>query len=186
MNAWKQLRAILLLPGMVTGVIPATILGRTGVAWPPPAWKIAIGSVFILLGLTLMIWTNRLFTVVGHGTLAPWNPPQKLVVRGIYQHVRNPMLVGIFCILLGEAIFFGSWPLLCWFGFGLILNLIYIPLSEERGLVRRFGDDYRVVEMPFASTAAYGYKPLPTSPRSARRLVQQMGKRIAPVAEAGR
>jgi hypothetical protein len=31
MNAWKQRRAILLLPGMVTGVIPATILYTTGI-----------------------------------------------------------------------------------------------------------------------------------------------------------
>ena len=35
MNIWKQLRAILLLPGMVAVVIPATILYCTGVAWPP-------------------------------------------------------------------------------------------------------------------------------------------------------
>jgi hypothetical protein len=26
--------------------------------------------------------------------------------------------------------------------FGLILNLIYIPLVKERGLAKRFGDDY--------------------------------------------
>ncbi|MGA2257743.1 MAG: hypothetical protein ABSG53_24030 [Thermoguttaceae bacterium] len=42
-----------------------------------------IGSMFIFLGLALMVWTNRLFTTVGNGTLAPWNPPQKLVVRGV-------------------------------------------------------------------------------------------------------
>ena len=78
------------------------------------------------------------------GTLAPWNPPQKLVVRGVYRHVRNPMITGAHCILLGEAIFFRSWWLLAWFGFGLILNLIYIPLVEERGLAKRLGDDYHL------------------------------------------
>ena len=55
-----------------------------------------------------MVWTNRLFATIGHGTLAPWNPPEKLVVRGVYRHVRNPMITGVFCILLGEAVFFGS------------------------------------------------------------------------------
>ncbi len=142
MNIWKQIRAVLLLPGMLAVVIPATILYYTGMAWPPSLWNIVIGCVFICAGLALMILTNRLFTSVGHGTLAPWNPPQKLVVRGVYRHVRNPMITGALCILLGEAIFFGSWPLLGWFGFALVLNLIYIPLSEEPGLVRRFGDDY--------------------------------------------
>ncbi len=145
MNAWKQLRAIVLLPGMVTVVIPATILYGTGLAWPPQPWNIilpVIGSMFIFLGLALMIWTNRLFIAIGKGTLAPWNPTQKLVVRGVYRHVRNPMIVGVFCILLGETILFDSWRLFCWFGFIVLVNLIYIPLSEEPGLVRRFGDDY--------------------------------------------
>ena len=76
------------------------------------------------------------------GTLAPWNPTQKLVVRGVYRHVRNPMIVGVFCILLGETILFDSWQLFCWFGFVVLVNLIYIPLSEEPGLAKQFGDDY--------------------------------------------
>ena len=135
----KQLRAILLLPGIIAVAIPAIILYFTGISQPR---SMVIGAVFILLGLALMVWTNRLFITVGHGTLAPWNPPEKLVVRGVYRHIRNPMITGVFCILLGETIFFGSWWLLAWFGFALILNLIYIPLSEEPGLAKRFGDDY--------------------------------------------
>ena len=35
-----------------------------------------------------------------------------------------------------------SLPLLGLFAFGVIINVIYIPLSEEPGLARRFGDDY--------------------------------------------
>ncbi|MEI8376557.1 MAG: isoprenylcysteine carboxylmethyltransferase family protein [Planctomycetota bacterium] len=142
MPAWKQLRAILLLPGMVTVVIPATILYFTGTGWPPPLWKIIIGCVSICLGLGLIVWTNRLFITVGHGTLAPWNPTQKLVVRGVYRHVRNPMITGVICILLGEAVFFGSLSLLCWFGFFFLVNMIYIPFGEEPGLEKRFGEDY--------------------------------------------
>ena len=147
MTTWKQLRAILLLPGVVMVAIPATILYSTGIGWPPFPWGIVlpvIGSVFIVLGLSLMVWTNRLFATVGRGTLAPWNPPQKLVVRGVYQHVRNPMMVGVFCILLGEAIFFGSWSLLSWFGAFFSVVLIVIPRLEEPGLVKRFGEDYLV------------------------------------------
>ena len=138
----KQLRAILLLPGIVAVAIPATILYFTGVVWPPSPWNIVVGLLFFVLGLVVMAWTNRLFTTVGHGTLAPFDPPKTLVVRGVYRHVRNPMITGVLCVLLGEAIFFGSWWLLGWFGFALILNLVYIPLVEERGLARRFGQDY--------------------------------------------
>jgi protein-S-isoprenylcysteine O-methyltransferase Ste14 len=145
MTAWLQLRAILLLPGMVTIVIPATILYFTGIRWPPFPWNIIlpiIGSVLILFGLILMAWTIGLFITVGKGTPVPWNPPQKLVVRSVYRHVRNPMIVGGFCILLGEAVFFASWPLLCLFGFFFVVNMIYIPALEEPGLAKRFGDDY--------------------------------------------
>jgi hypothetical protein len=45
----------------------------------------------VCLGLVLMVATIRLFVVVGRGTLAPWNPTKRLVVQGVYRHVRNPM-----------------------------------------------------------------------------------------------
>ena len=62
--------------------------------------------------------------------------PQKLIVRGIYRHVRNPMIARRFLILLGEAVFFGSLPLLGWFAAAVLLNVIYIPLVEEPGLAQ--------------------------------------------------
>ena len=145
MNAWKRLRAILLLPGMVIIVIPAAILYCTGSGWLPSPWDIilpVVGSILIFLGLALMAWTNRLFITVGKGSLAPWNPTQKLVVRGVYRHVRNPMIVGVLCILLGETAFFCSVPLFGWFAVFCLLNIIYIPMLEEPGLIKRFGQDY--------------------------------------------
>ena len=101
-----------------------------------------IGSVLILLGLALMFWTNRLFATVGKGTLAPWNPPQRLVVRGAYRYVRNPMMTGVFCILLGESLIFGSLWLLGWFGFFVAVTVTVIPVWEEPRLAKRFGQDY--------------------------------------------
>ena len=44
----------------------------------------------------------RLFVTVGKGTLAPWEPTQKLVVQRVYSHVRNPMISGVLFSLLGE------------------------------------------------------------------------------------
>ena len=102
----------------------------------------AAGLVIILLGLVLLIATVRLFITRGKGTLAPWDPPRHLVVQGIYRHVRNPMISGVLLILLGEAVLLGSWGIFFWSLFFLAANLIYIPLSEEPGLVRRFGSAY--------------------------------------------
>ncbi len=150
MPFWKHLRAILLLPGMVLGVIPAWIIYRNGTdtfgLWqslPHSRGVIStIGVGFIASGLVLMFLTIRLFGTAGHGTLAPWNPTRQLVVRGVYRYVRNPMMAGVFSILLGETLLTASLPLACWFGFFVMLNLIFVPLYEERGLIKRFGDEY--------------------------------------------
>jgi hypothetical protein len=83
---------------MVTLVIPGLILWRKGTdSWglwqSVPATRIilpVIGITCGCLGLVLMTATSRLFVTVGKGTLAPWEPPQRLVVWGVYRHVRNP------------------------------------------------------------------------------------------------
>ena len=151
MSAWKHLRAILLLPGMVLLVIPGLILWRSGLdtlgLWRSvPSSKVILPIICILcvcLGLLLMVATIRLFMTVGNGTLAPWEPPQKLVVRGVYRYVRNPMISGVLFVLLGESLLTASLPLFYVFLAAVIINAIYIPLSEEPGLVKRFGDEYR-------------------------------------------
>lgn len=147
---WRHLRAIILLPGMVTLVIPGTILWRRGIdtlgLWQSvPASRFIlplIGIIFACLGLSLMVATIRLFVTVGKGTLSPWNPPQRLVVLGVYRHVRNPMISGVLCVLLGESVLTASLPLFRWFLIFGTINAIYIPLLEEPGLVNRFGEEY--------------------------------------------
>ena len=78
----------------------------------------------------------------GDGTLAPWDPPRRLVVRGPYRFVRNPMISGVIFVLFSEALILRSLPLAAWAATFLVINLIYIPLSEEPMLRARFGDDY--------------------------------------------
>jgi protein-S-isoprenylcysteine O-methyltransferase Ste14 len=148
MEAWKHVQAVLLLPFVVTLEIPATLLYPSGTdtfnLWQSvPAMCVAallVGGLLICLGLTLMVAKIRLFVTVGMGTLAPWNPPQRLVVQGAYRQVRNPMICGVFAILLGEAVLAASLPLLAWF---IVVNAVYIPLVEEPSLVKRFGHDHR-------------------------------------------
>jgi protein-S-isoprenylcysteine O-methyltransferase Ste14 len=149
LNAWRQLRAIVLLPGVVTLVVPAVILVGFGA---DPGWgfggaaaalPVLLGLALITAGFALWLWTVRLFAGSGGGTLAPWDPPKRLVVEGPYRYVRNPMITAVLAALLGEAALFGSPPLLIWFGFFLVLNYAGFRLYEEPGLERRFGDEYR-------------------------------------------
>ena len=147
---WKHLRAILLLPGVMTLLIPSIIAYRNGTdtfdLWLySPVLRISIGIIGVLsigCGLALMIATNRLFATIGQGTLAPWNPTAHLVVEGIYCHVRNPMITGVFAILLGESLLAASRPLFFWFLIFVTINMTFIPLFEEPDLCKRFGADY--------------------------------------------
>ena len=141
MSFWRQAAAVLLLPGVVALVVPALIVWRTEaeVAWG----AVAVAGVLLLgVGALLVVSTIRLFAAAGRGTLAPWDPTRRLVVRGPYRYVRNPMISGVLFILLGEAALFRSVPLLLWFGAVLAVNAVYLPLVEEPGLQRRFGEDY--------------------------------------------
>ncbi len=152
MEIWRHLRAIVLLPGMVLVVIPGTILRLNGVdtlgLWPSiPSSRVVltiIGIACISLGLSLMVATIRLFARVGQGTLAPWEPTKRLVVQGVYRHVRNPMISGVLFVLLGESMITASLPIFCWLVVAGFIIALYIPLSEEPGLVNRFGEDYLI------------------------------------------
>jgi protein-S-isoprenylcysteine O-methyltransferase Ste14 len=150
MRLWRPLLSILVLPGTVTVFVPAWVLlggADTAVGWGlsgvAAALPVLVGLALIAAGLVLMARTIALFATEGEGTLAPWDPPRRLVVRGVYRHVRNPMISGVLCVLLGEATCFGTPALFTWFALFFLANAVYIPLVEEPGLLERFGDDYR-------------------------------------------
>jgi protein-S-isoprenylcysteine O-methyltransferase Ste14 len=145
----RHLRAILLCPGVVTVVVPALLLwwsGEVDVGWGMTdglaALPVLLGVTLIALGLALVVWTIKLFATLGRGTLAPWNPTSRLVVRGPYRHLRHPMISGVVLLLLGEAALLGSFPMLVWSMSVFAVNAVYLPFVEERGLRRRFGEEY--------------------------------------------
>ncbi len=148
MSGWRQGRAIGLLPGVGTVAIPALIvlLAGTNVGWElDGAWQalpVAAGALLIGVGLALMWRTMMLFVREGEGTLAPWDPTQRLIVAGPYRYVRNPMITGVLTILLGEASLLGSLWLLAWAALFFAVNAVYFPLVEEPALERRFGAVY--------------------------------------------
>jgi protein-S-isoprenylcysteine O-methyltransferase Ste14 len=139
MRFLRHVLAIGLLPGVATVLVPVLIVSGDEVAW----WPLSLlGAALIALGLVLMAQTIALFATVGDGTLAPWDPTSRLVVRGPYRRVRNPMISGVLCVLLGEALLFASPALLAWCALFLAVNALWFPLVEEPGLQRRFGADY--------------------------------------------
>lgn len=149
MGLWGHVKAFILLPLMVTLIIPTSILLVTGefhlgwfLLYPFNIFPIVGGCSLIGLGLFVLGKTIHLFAKIGKGTLSPWEPPKKLVVRGIYRHVRNPMIWGVLIILLGESILIGSKFLGLWFILFWVGNHLYFIKIEEPALVRKFGKDY--------------------------------------------
>ncbi|MBX7161486.1 MAG: hypothetical protein K1X95_14445, partial [Acidimicrobiia bacterium] len=141
-------RSILELPGVVAAAVPAVI---TVAAWrlghrPHPARphqpRFWLAAVLAVIGLTLGIATMSLFATTGRGTLAPWDPPEALVVKGPYRYVRNPMISGIMFLLAAEAAYLRSAGIAAWLAAFFAANSVWFPLVEEKGLEARFGADY--------------------------------------------
>jgi protein-S-isoprenylcysteine O-methyltransferase Ste14 len=143
-------KAIIVLPGTVLVFVPAIILAVSHRSHFSDQFLAPHQFLFWLAllpagaGFGLAVWTVKLFMKFGDGTPAPWDPPQKLVIRGPYRHVRNPMITGVLLVLLAEAMLFRSWPIALWMGLFFVANVIYFPLVEEKGLEKRFGDNYRL------------------------------------------
>lgn len=144
----RHLLSIAILPGTVMLLVPLWIARANGIA--PALGRSAAalalqlaGALLLAIGALLFVASLRRFAGEGEGTLAPWDPPRRLVLRGPYRHVRNPMISGVIFVLFGESLVLLSIPHALWaLGF-LALNLVYIPLMEEPQLARRFGEPYR-------------------------------------------
>lgn len=134
--------AFLIFPFNVMGVIPGAIVWFDAKIFVLSWFSLIIGGVLIGVGVVVIYKTVSLFTSYGNGTPAPYDPPTKFVIHGLYRYVRNPMMIGVFSVLIGEAIFFKSYLIFGWGLFFMIANLIYVPLWEETELADRFGDSY--------------------------------------------
>lgn len=149
-SRWRHWRAIVLLPVMNVVAIPAAILLATGFPnLPQPgavdageAAMLTAGAVALVGGAMLIVSSIRLFMRRGRGTLAPWDPPRILVTEGVYGYCRNPMKAGLIATQLGEALLFGSVPLLLWLICFASVNVAYVRWSEEPALRARFGFGY--------------------------------------------
>ena len=150
MEAWKHLRAIILLPGVVTLVIPGIILWRTGMdSWG--LWQ-SVPAIedhpahhrghLHLPGAPAHDRHDPPLRDGGQGYARPVGAaaeargtghllpcPQSDDVRGTLRPARGGGTRGV------PAAF-------CWFAFAGVVYAVYIPLSEEPGLVKRFGEEY--------------------------------------------
>ncbi len=130
--------AFLVLPGMGAGLVPALIF-----AFDP--WRtngFPIGYLAIGIGIIFLLWCVRDFYISGKGTLAPWSPPQRLVIVGLYRLVRNPMYVSCLAILVGWCLISGSIVLFIYTVLFAMLFHWRVTRREEPLLAKEFGSDW--------------------------------------------
>jgi protein-S-isoprenylcysteine O-methyltransferase Ste14 len=132
-----------LFVGLVLVALPAQILSPAGIRPSEELGAAQVtGSVITIGGGALALWCILTFVVVGRGTPAPFDPPRRLVVRGPYAVVRNPMYIGAGFALSGASLFYRSLPLLL-YGVGFFLAMhLFVVLYEEPVLRRAFGTEY--------------------------------------------
>jgi len=131
--------------GFVLIFFPARILSATGVVQPSVIGPWQIGGMLLgTSGAVLALTCIFAFALIGGGTPAPFDPPRRLVTRGPYRLVRNPMYAGAGLMLVGAALFYHSASLASYAGSFLIVTHLLVVFYEEPTLRQTFGNDYEV------------------------------------------
>jgi protein-S-isoprenylcysteine O-methyltransferase Ste14 len=133
----------ILLPGTTLVLVPSMLLRRESplhlnVLEPPRL----LGLVFMGLGGAVLLRCILDFLLVGKGTLAPVDPPRKLVRVGLYRRVRNPMYVGVVTTLFGETLFFQSRAIAIYAVVVWTIFHLFVVFYEEPRLQDSFGAEY--------------------------------------------
>ena len=135
---FRAVLAFLALPAVVGGLVPWLLFGND-------PWKMrgtSLGWPVVLFGALVLMWCVFDFYRIGRGTLAPWDPPKKLVILGLYRFMRNPMYVGVLLVVVGQAVRTGASAVAA---YAVALAAAFharVVLGEEPALRRAFGEAY--------------------------------------------
>jgi len=130
----------ILVPGTVTVLIPSLLVD--GLPRPEPGPIMWLGVAIFLVGAAIYFRCAWEFAVRGLGTPAPIAPTKFLVTTALHRYVRNPMYIGVFTVLLGEAVTLRSVALLGYAAFFCVPVQLFVVFYEEPTLRRQFGESY--------------------------------------------
>jgi protein-S-isoprenylcysteine O-methyltransferase Ste14 len=129
--------------GFVLVYLPARFLSWSGIVAPATTGPAQVaGIMLVTIGTAIALWCVFTFVFIGKGTPAPFDPPRKLVIRGPYRFVRNPMYIGAGMTLAGAALYYQSLSILFYTGLFFLVTHLFVVLYEEPTLRRTFGDEY--------------------------------------------
>ena len=109
----------------------------------PSALRLGVAAGIALMGLAFSAAGILAFRR-SRTTVNPTTPDKatSLVSSGVYRITRNPMYLGLACVLVAWAVFLSS----AWALFGPLAFVLYIGrfqiAPEERALAKLFGSEY--------------------------------------------
>jgi protein-S-isoprenylcysteine O-methyltransferase Ste14 len=134
---------LVVAPGTVAGYLPWALSGwRFGADFGDSTLLRAVGALLAIGGAAVLVECFLRFAWRGFGTPAPIAPTRRLIVTGLYRHIRNPMYVAVSALTAGQALLFGSTLLLLYAAAVWAAFHLFVLLYEEPTLRRRFPDDY--------------------------------------------
>ena len=131
-------------PGVVAGLVPWLLTGWQQQGYPS-TYPLAIqdaGVALIVLGGAVLFNAFIQFVVHGLGTPAPVAPPRRLVVKGLYRHVRNPMYLAVLAVIVGQGCMLGRPVLFGYAAVVLVAFVAFVRWYEQPTLTRKFGAEY--------------------------------------------
>ena len=129
--------------GFILVYLPSRFARWSGIVEPATTGAPQVGGmILVAIGTMIALWCVFTFVFIGKGTPAPFDPPRKLVIRGPYRFVRNPMYIGAGMTLAGAALFYESLSILFYTGLFFLITHLFVVFYEEPTLRRTFGVDY--------------------------------------------
>jgi protein-S-isoprenylcysteine O-methyltransferase Ste14 len=129
--------------GIFLILMPERILDEAGMIAPATSGLVQVsGFTLVIAGSIIALWSILSFAFTGRGTPAPFDPPRRLVVRGPYRYVRNPMYIAALLVLSGITVYFASFALLFYSVVFWGIAHLFVVFYEEPVLKSKFEKDY--------------------------------------------
>ena len=126
----------------VAGFVLGLLLERAFPVFVLPKTPSRVAAVLCIVPWAILTaWSIGLFHRARTSFL-PIKPTTTLVVSGPYQFTRNPMYLGLVCLYLGLALWFGMFWSLILLPAVIALVQHYVIAREEQYLEREFGEEY--------------------------------------------
>jgi protein-S-isoprenylcysteine O-methyltransferase Ste14 len=130
-------------PATVAGLVPWWLtgwrLGQPLAVWAPLR---VVGALLVVAGAGVLVHAFVRFVVEGLGTPAPVAPTERLVVGGLYRHVRNPMYLAVVAAIAGQALLLWQPVLIPYAAVVAVAFVVFVLGYEQPTLQRQFGPQY--------------------------------------------